>query len=552
MKNINLTPDSNQNILAMIRFLIFSALILFPLFAQSQNVGIGTTTPQGELHISRLYQYQGVTFNGTGLDDINVDVTGYNGTIERTYIVKVSSDGTTVIDKFDWSDDNGSTWTTDVDMSESPISLSYGIEVYWDNDSGHTYNDQWSWTIDASYPDGLIVKNAQVGIGTTTLSERLTVNGAVTLGNSTGTTAGSIRWNENTQDFEGYNGTDWLSLTKSNSPWGIVEPVKTYENAALPASDGAANDYFGYSVSISGIDAIIGAYGNDDNGSESGSAYIFCRNDIGWIEQTKLTASDGEAEDWFGSSVSISGNYAIVGAHGVDDNGSKSGSAYIYYRSDTGWTEQAKLTASDGAYEDHFGGSVSISGDYAIIGAVDDDDNGYESGSAYIFYRSGSSWTEQAKLTASDAQVSDWFGGSVSISGDYAIVGAPGVDDNGNNSGSAYIFHRSGSSWVQQTKLTASDAAEGDYFGYSVSISGDYAIIGAFKDDDNGTDSGSAYIFYRSGSNWTQQAKLTASNAAEFDHFGCSVSISGDYAIIGAHGDDDNGSDSGAAYIFEH
>ena len=323
------------------------------------------------------------------------------------------------------------------------------------------------------------------------------------------------------------------------------------EEQKLLASDGNAIDYFGYSVSISGDYAIIGASGDDVNGMvNSGSAYIFKWDGTGWVQQAKLTASDGNAGDDFGISVSISGDYAIVGAYFDDDKGYGSGSAYIFFRSGTSWSQQAKLTASDGATDDLFGRSVSISGDYAIVGADYDDDKGDYSGSAYIFLRSGTSWSQQAKLTASDGAASDRFGYSVSISGDYAIVGAYGDDDNGTNSGSAYVFLRSGTSWSEQAKLLASDGAASDYFGISVSISGDYAIVGAVYDDDNGTNSGSAYVFLRSGTSWGQQAKLLASDGAASDYFGVSVSISGDYAIVGAYYDDVNGmADSGSAYI---
>jgi hypothetical protein len=326
------------------------------------------------------------------------------------------------------------------------------------------------------------------------------------------------------------------------------------EQEKLVASDGAAGDSFGISVSISGACAIIGAWGDDDNGANSGSAYIFAPNDANcsdWDEVAKLTASDGAADDWFGNSVSVSGDYAIVAAYADDDNGTISGSAYIFYYDGASWNQQAKLTASDGAAEDVFGQSVSISGDYAVVGAYLDDDSGLSSGSAYIFKRSGTSWSQQAKLLAADGAFDDRFGQSVSISGDYVIVGAHSDDDNGSSSGSAYIFKRSGTNWSEQAKLTASDGAAVDLFGWSVSISGDYAIVGAHWDDDNGNESGSAYIFKRSGTNWSEQAKLTASDGTASDEFGLSVSISGDYAIAGAYYDDDNGGNSGSAYLFE-
>ena len=324
------------------------------------------------------------------------------------------------------------------------------------------------------------------------------------------------------------------------------------EQTKIIASDGAADDNFGYSVSISGDYAVIGAWGDDDNGANSGSVYIFHRSGTTWTEQAKITASDGAADDRFGCSISISGDYAVIGAGYDDDNGAESGSAYIFHRSGTNWIEQAKITASDGATDDRFGYSVSINGDYVVIGAHYDDDSGSESGSAYIYYRSGTIWIEQAKITASDAAAYDWFGYSVSVSGNYTVIGAHWDDDNEANSGSAYIFHRSGTSWTQQAKITASDGAAEDEFGRSVSIDGDYVVVGACHDDDDGTDSGSAYIFNRSGTSWIQQAKITASDGADFDYFGCPVSICEDYALISAHYDDDNGEGSGSAYVYNN
>ena len=323
------------------------------------------------------------------------------------------------------------------------------------------------------------------------------------------------------------------------------------EKQKLLASDGAAVDFFSISISISGDLAIVGAAYDDDKGSDSGSAYIFKRDGTSWSQQQKLTASDGAAADQFGCSVFISGDYAIIGACGDDDKGIDSGSAYIFRWGGTAWVQQQKLTASDGAAVDYFGYSVSISGDYAIVGAVYDNDKGSSSGSAYIFKQDGTSWSQQQKLTASDGAASDLFGYSVSISGDYAIVGVISDDDKGSESGSAYIFKWDGTSWNQQQKLLASDGAAVDYFGISVSISGDYAIVGAIYDDDKGSDSGSAYIFKWNGTSWSQQQKLTASDGAAADQFGRSVSISGDYTIVGAKYDDDKGSASGSAYIFK-
>jgi hypothetical protein len=207
-----------------------------------------------------------------------------------------------------------------------------------------------------------------------------------------------------------------------------------------------------------------------------------------------LTALDGTGIDQFGYSVSISGDYAIIGAWG----GLGPGSAYIFKREGEVWSEEVKLVASDGAANDFFGVSVSISGDYALVGAYGDDDNGLSSGSAYIFKRDGTTWSQQAKLTASDGADNDWFGESVSISGDYALVGAYWDDDWGSDSGSAYVFKQEGEAWSEEDKWTASDGlVEGDYFGGSVCVSGYYAIVGAYHNDYNGSNSGSAYMFDR-------------------------------------------------------
>ena len=214
------------------------------------------------------------------------------------------------------------------------------------------------------------------------------------------------------------------------------------------------------------------------------------------------------------------------------------------------WSERAKLLASDGTPFDHFGISVSTHGDYALIGAYFDDENGECSGSAYVFKRDGNNWSEQDKLIASDGATYDQFGYKVSIYEDYALIGAHWDDDNGEGSGSAYVFKRDGNNWIQQAKLMASDGAANDHFGYSVSIYKDYALIGAHRDDDNGNYSGSAFIFKRDGHNWIEQAKLLASDGAEGDDFGGSVSINGDTAIIGAHFSNNNGINTGSAYAF--
>ena len=241
---------------------------------------------------------------------------------------------------------------------------------------------------------------------------------------------------------------------------------------------------------------------------------MYVRSNGVWSEQQKLTASDAVSGDVFGISVSIDGDTAVIGAWGDDDNGSNSGSAYVYVRSNGVWTEQQKLTASDGATGDRFGYSVSIDGDTAVIGARYDDDNGSNSGSAYVYVRTNGVWSELQKLTASDGAGDDQFGYSVSIDGDTAVIGARYDDDNGSNSGSAYVYVRSNGVWSELQKLTASDGAAEDQFGYSVSIDGDTAVIGAYADDSS---SGSAYVFPLTPPHQDTPAVITGSTSANVD-----------------------------------
>ena len=381
--------------------------------------------------------------------------------------------------------------------------------------------------------------------------------------------------------------TAWLP----NITYADIDPNTVQK---LLADDGAASDYFGLSVAVDGDTALIGAFGD-------GSAYVFIRAADGtWTQQAKLLAADGTVGDQFGRSVSLNGDTALIGAFG-DNN--YSGSVYVFVRAADGtWTQQAKLLAADGTDWVYFGRSVAVDGDTAIIGAYGDDDKGYYSGSAYVFVRTAGTWTQQAKLLAADGAASDYFGYSVAVDGDTAIIGAHGDNndsgsayvfvraaddtwtqqdkllvDNGiywvyfgysvavngdtaiigtvgddNSSGSAYVFVRAADdTWTQQDRLLADDRSVGDQFGASVAVDGDTAIIGAYRDDDKGYESGSAYVFIRAADGtWTQQNKLLADDGTDYDYFALSVAIDGDTAVIGAHGDNDKGYLSGSVYVF--
>ncbi len=317
----------------------------------------------------------------------------------------------------------------------------------------------------------------------------------------------------------------------------------------LLADDGAEGDSFGVSVAISGATAIVGAIGDDDNGNTSGSAYLLDTTTGRQI--AKLLPEDGAEGDVFGRSVAISpdGIRAIVGAPFNQDNGLFSGSAYLF---DTTTGRQLfKLLPKDNVAGDVFGRSVAISGATAIVGAIGDDDNGNTSGSAYLL--DTTTGRQIAKLLPDDGAEGDVFGSSVAIGGDIAIVGAYLQDnDNGESSGSAYLFDISDpANPVQIAKLLPEDGAANDQFGFSVAISTDGigAIVGAFKDDDNGDGSGSAYLFDTT--TGRQIAKLLPDDGAADDFFGRSVAISGATAIVGAYADEDNGEFSGSAYLFD-
>jgi formylglycine-generating enzyme required for sulfatase activity len=315
------------------------------------------------------------------------------------------------------------------------------------------------------------------------------------------------------------------------------------QQAKLLAADGISHDAFGQSVAISGNTALVGAV-SDDNAA--GSAYVYVRNGAEWTQQEKLIASDRASGDTFGQYVSIDGDYALIGSlQDNNDNGSESGSAYVFARNGATWSQQAKLLPSDGGALKHFGYSVSINGTSALIGATGN--AGQPTGTAYVFTRSGEIWTEQAKLIPLGGGGFD-FGISVSIEGDYALVGAR---DEPGGTGAVYVFHREGTIWTQQAKLTASDAASLHLFGDSVSLSGDLALIGARGNDSVANDAGAAYLFRRVGTNWVEVEKITASDGTASDFFGVSVALDGNAAIVGAYTDAEFGVDSGSAYAFQ-
>jgi hypothetical protein len=332
----------------------------------------------------------------------------------------------------------------------------------------------------------------------------------------------------------------------------FAQVTKTEDQKLVPSGLGGV----GSSVALDGDTAIIGAPHKDDSGlTNNGTAYVFTRSGGVWTEQAELLASEKDNDDQFGFSVALDGDTAFIGTPYEDDSGlTHNGTAYVFTRSGGVWTEQAKLLASDKDNNELFGWSVALDGDTAIIGAFYESDGGTNiNGAAYVFTRSGGVWTEQAKLLASDKDTNENFGRSVALDGDTAIIGAYFEDDGGtNNNGAAYVFTRSGGVWTEQAKLLASDKADEDRFGSSVALDGDTAVIGASWEDDGGTNNnGAAYVFTRSGGVWTEQAKLLASDKDGGDYFGFSVALDGDTAVFGAYAKDDGVTrGKGAAYVF--
>lgn len=325
----------------------------------------------------------------------------------------------------------------------------------------------------------------------------------------------------------------------------------------LIAGDGAGADYFGYSVAVDGDTALIGAYGDDDLGSESGAAYVYIRDGAGaWSLQQKLTASDGVADARFGWVVAVDGDTAVIGKETYDFFNPTNGAVYVFTRDSTGvWTERQKLTPYDGFAGDYFGESVAMSGNTIVVGAKGDNDLGTFSGSAYVFISdSAGVWSLQQKLTANQGTDADWFGSTLGVDGDTAVIAASGYDYSGTivNSGIVYVFTRdSGGVWTEQQGLLPSDPATNSLYGQSVAVSGESIVIGAVSDDQVDVNTGAAYVFTRdSAGAWNERQKLTASDAAAGDYFGQSVDIDGSSLVVGAYGDDDNGTDAGSAYVF--
>jgi len=543
------------------------------------------------------------------------------------------------------TNDGGSTYVTTsinitvnpasptISYSGSPFTFDLNVDVGTITPSTLTGTPLTSCSISATLPAGLSFNTSTCNITGTPTAVQTGVSYTVTATNATGS-------------------ADTTIIITVDRDW--------YQDAYFKASNAGSGDSFGESVAIDGNFAIVGtpwedsnatgvtdvndSHSGTDDGShdESGAAYIFQNMGSNWFQDAYLKPSNTGAADRFGNSVSISGNYAIVGAfhedsdatgitnsngnHNGTDDGSHndSGAAYIFQKMGSSWFQDAYLKPSNTDPADEFGFNVAIDGNYAIVGARyedsnatsindtngsgsadadsgDDDGSKDKSGAVYVFYNNGSNWIQDAYLKVPNSDSDDQFGYSVAIDGNYIIVGSPfedsnqttitngdttSSDDTNTNSGAVYIFHNNGTNWVQYAYLKASNNNSNDWFGYSVDIRGNYAIVGAVDEDSNSTvidntnasasdnndveDNGAVYIFYNNAGTWVQDAYLKPSNniAGSFAmNFGQSVSINGNFAVVGAYSEssDATGIDntdgsaaantlitgSGAAYIFK-
>ncbi|WP_291723213.1 choice-of-anchor D domain-containing protein [Bernardetia sp.] len=316
------------------------------------------------------------------------------------------------------------------------------------------------------------------------------------------------------------------------------------EEAILRGSNRITID-FGRSVDIYEDYIVVGDW--RETASWMGAAYVFHKENGVWKEQARLRASDAQSEDYFGLSVAIDKEYIIVGAWGEDTAGDAAGAAYIYKREGTTWTEQTKLASNDLNGFDLFGFSVDIQNDWAIVGALRQNTNDFDEGAVYTFRRNGDTWTQNDKLQPSDISLNMNVGQDISISGDYLAIT---TDRDNNATGAVYIYKYNGTNWIEQSKITASNAAFRSFFGTSVDLYEDYLLVGAINENSIEVSSGAAYLYKRNGTNWSELNIIKS----PFPHFsesvGTSVALSSNRLAVGAERYHvTNGLPVGAVYV---
>jgi FG-GAP repeat len=318
------------------------------------------------------------------------------------------------------------------------------------------------------------------------------------------------------------------------------------------------NSSFGFGVAVDGDTIVVGDLNAVSDGAMTGAAYVFQRQGTVWSLQQKLIPDQGgpDAEfSSFGLVSAIQGDTIIVGAPLYNRASNSAGAAFVYQRSGGTWTQTQKLTSNELTPEVGFAGAVAMNGDTAVFGGVGDSINGRSSGAAWVFTRQNGVWSQQQKLKAHDPSENAFFGQSVSVSGDLIVVGAPGDVVGSHTSGGAYVFRRGNAGWTNEKKLLSRDSDAVDGYAWSVAVDGNTIVVGHFGDQDVAVVGGAAYVYQLNGNaGWSLKQKLIASDTARFHNFGARVAISEGTVLIGAFGDDAGGGpfdDFGSAYIYE-
>jgi len=347
--------------------------------------------------------------------------------------------------------------------------------------------------------------------------------------------------------------TQWLWVCIIIGPVVLGAPARAvaaceFSAALLNATDGSSAQLAGSTVAVSGSVALSGAIGDFEAGRSAGAVYAFRKTSHGWGQDQRLYPSQLGEWDQFGYGLAVEGDVAVASAFLQDGTGV----VYVFRHAGDEWIEEGRLTPSDGAPSDYFGMSVDIAGDVILIGAPNVDDRGANTGAAYVFRHDGRTWNEEAKLYAPDAVEGDRFGGAVALDGNLAVMGAVQNDDLGDGSGSIYVFRFDGSRWAYEALLLAEDGAAGDYLGGTLDVSGDIIVAGLDQYSSSVGKTGAALVYAFDGAHWSQTATLFASDGLTGDRFGASVSVSAQTIVVGAPGRDSNeATDSGAVYAFD-
>jgi len=331
--------------------------------------------------------------------------------------------------------------------------------------------------------------------------------------------------------------TDTDADTETDTGTGPEPVLHGTQVAKVLPEDLVADDRFGSCVRIAGGTIFASCRSDDDNGENSGSVYVIEQVEGEWTWTDKILPDDGIAGQHFGGPLGVSGDTVVVGAASDAELAGGAGAAYVFVSTDEGWAQQAKLLASDGAADDNFGSGIAIDGDTIVVGAPGDDDNGGSSGAIYVFTWSGAEWLEQDKLTPAAAYAGDLFGSPVVIEGDTMISASDSADGVGIDSGKAWILERSGDAWENDLQLVPAGQSAYDHMGSALALDGDVAILGAEMANTWGDNSGKAYVVERIGEEWYSLQSLVPQPPLECgaqDQFGGAAAMDGDTAVIGA------------------